>query len=74
MLPKGLPCAWLLLRGGDSCLWPFILSPNLSVVAAFGLMGDGVVSGSVLWYPLIALMRVRGSEYGVGHAPLARDS
>lgn len=50
----------------------FILSPNLSVAAAFGLMGYGVVSGSVLWYLLIALMRVWGGKDGVGHVPLAR--
>lgn len=43
--------------GGKIRSWPFILSPNLLVAAAFGLMGDGVASGSVLWYPLIALVR-----------------
>lgn len=50
--------------GGKICSWPLILSPNLSVAAAFGLMEDGFASGSVLWHLLIALVRERGASMG----------
>lgn len=50
--------------GSEICSWPFILSWNLSVAAAFWLMGDGVVSGSVRWYSLVALMRMWGTSLG----------
>lgn len=58
---------------GEICSRPFVLSLNLEAECVFGLIGDGIVSGSALWYQLVAHISVWEQACG-GPCPLVRDT